>query len=733
MASWLLAAACTRPTLAPTDGGTDASAMAVDVSALAKAEDLRHAADVPAEARTRHDVATRRRSARALARIASAESVDGLAALLMDEDPETVAWAGYGLGYTCKGHEDTHVRMLAARKASLAPSSPVRSARGTTELDPHVAIARAIGRCATPLAEQVLVGFLKAAREGDLPLDPALLGLGDLATRRKQLGPDAVTALLDTAGDKSHPNDLAFYALSRAEPGEAFARRVVDVARVALGRPGDARILAIRALGRAGKANPRHTAKELARVVTDATGYDEGERAEASRALGSLGDAGQNAVADAINTLTPDAKDSIAITNLTGRSFNVLYTLLGQLGVDTPKSAEPSLAVLAALTPADERMLARQSFARRLAELRCSAALALARGMYDAEVLQKCDETTSEASEKARLTSLGRRPLTHARLDVFRRLAKSEHVRIREAAIEMLGSHAEIGEAGTTILADALGAKHGGLVASAAEVLHAHPERAMVLSPREKRAALDPRSPPPTAAPEMVIAPVIEKALSDAMATSWPEDRFETRISLLEAAASVHHPRAKELATNACTDANPVVRERALSALRTIGADTKPCDAPRRDPKLAAEIDAPLARPTRIVLSTEMHQLAIVLEPELSPITATRIASLVRSGFYKGIVIHRVVPGFVVQLGDPDGDGYGGSGSSLRCETSPVAFHRLDVGMALAGRDTGSSQFFVTLSRTPHLEGEYTRVGRAEGDWSSVAQGDVIMDARVVE
>ena len=57
----------------------------------------------------------------------------------------------------------------------------------------------------------------------------------------------------------------------------------------------------------------------------------------------------------------------------------------------------------------------------------------------------------------------------------------------------------------------------------------------------------------------------------------------------------------------------------------------------------------------------------------------------------------------------------------------------LDVGMALAGRDTGSSQIFVTLSRTPHLDGEYTRVGHAEGDWAGIAMGDVITDVRVSE
>ena len=85
--------------------------------------------------------------------------------------------------------------------------------------------------------------------------------------------------------------------------------------------------------------------------------------------------------------------------------------------------------------------------------------------------------------------------------------------------------------------------------------------------------------------------------------------------------------------------------------------------------------------------------------------------------------MHRVVPGYVVQLGDPGGDGYGGSGELLRCETSPAPFGPLDVGVALAGRDTGSSQIFVTLARYPKLDGDYARVGRAEGDWGAVAEG----------
>ena len=55
------------------------------------------------------------------------------------------------------------------------------------------------------------------------------------------------------------------------------------------------------------------------------------------------------------------------------------------------------------------------------------------------------------------------------------------------------------------------------------------------------------------------------------------------------------------------------------------------------------------------------------------------------------------------------------------------------MGIAIAGKDTGSSQLFVTLARVPHLDGEYARVGRAEGDWWAVAEGDAIRSAQVEE
>ncbi len=68
---------------------------------------------------------------------------------------------------------------------------------------------------------------------------------------------------------------------------------------------------------------------------------------------------------------------------------------------------------------------------------------------------------------------------------------------------------------------------------------------------------------------------------------------------------------------------------------------------------------------------------------------------------------------------------------ALRCETSPVPFIPLAVGVALAGRDTGSSQLFVMAGRYPHLDGQYAVVGSATGPWTALAEGDVIRSVKV--
>jgi peptidyl-prolyl cis-trans isomerase B (cyclophilin B) len=85
--------------------------------------------------------------------------------------------------------------------------------------------------------------------------------------------------------------------------------------------------------------------------------------------------------------------------------------------------------------------------------------------------------------------------------------------------------------------------------------------------------------------------------------------------------------------------------------------------------------------------------------------------TLTRAGYYNGLTCHRVVPNFVIQGGDPRGDGWGGPGYAIRCEYNPLKYTRGMVGMALAGKDTGGSQFFITHSPQSHLNGQFTLFG----------------------
>jgi cyclophilin family peptidyl-prolyl cis-trans isomerase len=96
---------------------------------------------------------------------------------------------------------------------------------------------------------------------------------------------------------------------------------------------------------------------------------------------------------------------------------------------------------------------------------------------------------------------------------------------------------------------------------------------------------------------------------------------------------------------------------------------------------------------------------------------------------------HRVVPDFVVQAGDPRGDGWGGPGYALRDEINRLRYQRGAVGMALSGPDTGGSQFFVTLSPQPHLDGGYTVFGAivdGEALLDVIRQGDRLVRIREV-
>ena len=139
----------------------------------------------------------------------------------------------------------------------------------------------------------------------------------------------------------------------------------------------------------------------------------------------------------------------------------------------------------------------------------------------------------------------------------------------------------------------------------------------------------------------------------------------------------------------------------------------------------------------KAVLTTDKGTLTIDLLPEDAPLTVDNFIKLAKTKYFNGLEVHRVVPNFVMQDGDPRGDGNGGPGWSIRCEINMVPYERGAVGMALSGKDTGGSQWFVTHSPQPHLDGGYTVFGRVnETDMKivdTIVRGDKILTVKIIE
>ncbi|MBS1796687.1 MAG: peptidylprolyl isomerase [Acidobacteria bacterium] len=139
----------------------------------------------------------------------------------------------------------------------------------------------------------------------------------------------------------------------------------------------------------------------------------------------------------------------------------------------------------------------------------------------------------------------------------------------------------------------------------------------------------------------------------------------------------------------------------------------------------------------KAVLTTDKGAFTIEFAPEDAPLTVDNFIKLARAGYFNGLTVHRVVPNFVMQDGDPRGDGNGGPGWEIRCEINMLPYDRGAVGMALSGKDTGGSQWFVTHSPQPHLDGGYTVFGKvSETDMKVVDQivrGDRILSVKIVE
>ena len=121
-------------------------------------------------------------------------------------------------------------------------------------------------------------------------------------------------------------------------------------------------------------------------------------------------------------------------------------------------------------------------------------------------------------------------------------------------------------------------------------------------------------------------------------------------------------------------------------------------------------------------------QIKIELDYKNAPISSTNFAYLASTGFYNGVIFHRVIPGFMIQGGDPDGRGSGGPGYSIKGEFASNGFEnnlKHSVGVLSMARsmmpDSAGSQFFIMHADSPHLDGDYAAFGK-------VTEGQDVVD-----
>lgn len=179
------------------------------------------------------------------------------------------------------------------------------------------------------------------------------------------------------------------------------------------------------------------------------------------------------------------------------------------------------------------------------------------------------------------------------------------------------------------------------------------------------------------------------------------------------------------------------VRRLAASRIEALG-EPRPAIGPAVRGKgldLYRDVARRTTGPRFVEIKTTRGTVRLRLACPEAPLTCLSFLQLTNQGFYDGLTFHRVIPDFVVQAGDPRGDGWGGPGYSIRDEAGPMRFGDGVLGMALSGPDTAGSQFFITLSPQPHLDGVFTAFGVVVGGrevLDRITQGDQIVRIREV-
>jgi cyclophilin family peptidyl-prolyl cis-trans isomerase len=228
-------------------------------------------------------------------------------------------------------------------------------------------------------------------------------------------------------------------------------------------------------------------------------------------------------------------------------------------------------------------------------------------------------------------------------------------------------------------------------------------------------------------------------ALIDAYQHRERREEVNIRIAVLEVLTGFVAADAFEIATEALQDPDKRIRTHAVELLSAIG---QPATAPPDRAIYEANFDRTRRRllmpPTgsrKAIITTRHGEIELELFGDDAVQTVASFVALAKKGRYDGLTFHRVVPNFVVQGGDPRGDGWGDAGYFIRSEFNRYRYETGYVGIAHDGKDTGGCQFFITHSPQPHLDGRYTifaRVTRGMETVYGIDQSDTFT-VRIVE
>lgn len=614
---------------------------------------------------------TRRRAALALGRVGLAEAVAPLSArLARDTEPEVRQMSAFALGLL--GRREA----IAPLRRALADASPIVRGRAAEALG-LIGDTESAGAIGAMVSAFVKAGALSSvvADESGYPLAPEIeatrLGLYALA-RLKAYEPLAAAVLDAKGAPVTHWWPVAFALRRAGDPRAAPALRVL-----AQGDGVYTRAFAARALG----IVKDRDAVDLLRGLAASTPGSSVVGVEAIRALADIGDA---------------------------RALPTLVALLGARGLHDELRAEVVRA-MGALRVQDSTDVLLDLVTDSAPGVRAEAFGALVRSDHERFLLtlSGLDPDPHWTVRAAIATATAELPLETA-TPLLEAMARDEDHRVLPAVLAALAKR-----------------QTPGAGAIALTMLKAE-------DPVVRGAAA-------AALAELKPAGAVE-ALQAAAVFAQKDALYAARAGALQALVTFGAQAATPALEQALADKDWAVRLRAAQLLRELAPARDEAAVIRPAPTRLDRtvygapdvIDPPVS--THVFIDTDKGTIQIELAVIDAPLTVRTFTELARGGYFNGIAIHRVVANFVVQDGDPRGDGEGAPGFTIRDELNQRPYLRGTVGMALDWADTGGSQFFITHSPQPHLDARYTVFGQVIAGMEIVdrlSRGDIIRRVRV--